>query len=348
MRSVRALGVVEIAVLVAVALGSQRASAANANKPRVPVIWGAAPCLSIVDVSQTPSVHLEYSIASEEDGTLTPDEVDDSRSHQFFAFSAQHFEVAPPLYITQADIDRAALVDPMVMPGSIDPAVDVLESASRWDGEWVRITPDDMRVPITFQQAMMGVDWDVSTVPPGTWLAKGYTWEPTKNLWSTRWSALKVIASASEAEAAGPSVILLPDDATIETGIEHVPPGCVDAPAGSTLTLEYGVAEGSLEPQWQIAQEAADVTTGALGIGVELPRDLAGQPVQLRATITDPQGRTYVAYSPRSLVVIEGPETDDADEGGCRIAGGDPWGIAWIACALIGLRRRSTRATLRP
>lgn len=344
MRGVRVLGVLGIAIVVGVALGPQRAPAANANKPRIPAIWAPGPCLSIVDVSQTPVVHLEYSIASEEDGTLTEDEVDDSRRHQFFAFAAQHFEVEPPTWITQADIDRAALVDPMVMPQSIDPAVDILESATRWDGQWVRVTADDMRVPITFEQAMMGVDWDVSAVPPGTWLVKSYTWEPTKNLWSTRWSALKVVASASAVADAGPSVILLPDDATIETGVEHVLPGCVDAPAGSTLTVEYGVAEGSLEPDWQIAQENVEVATGDLAVGVELPRDVAGQPVQLRATITDPDGRTYAAYSPHSLIVIEGPETDDGDGGGCRIAADRASSIAWLL--LFGLRRRRHRATL--
>jgi len=188
-----------IGVLALAGVGPREAQAANAQKPRVPVVWDDAPCIEIVDASTTEVVHLEYSVPSEETGELTPDEVDDSRRHQFFAFADQRYEAAPPRWITQADIDRAALVDPMVVPSAIDPE-DVLETTSRWDpSEWVRITPDDMRVPITFDQAAMGVDWDVTAVSPGTWLVKGYTWEPVNNLWSTRWAALKIVASTAEA-----------------------------------------------------------------------------------------------------------------------------------------------------
>ena len=136
MRSVRVLVALGIVVGV-LAMWPQPAPAANASKPRIPAVWADAPCLQVVDVSQTPVLHLEYSIASEESMELTPDEVSDSRRHQFFAFAAQHFEAGPPTWITQADIDRAALVDPMVMPEGIAPD-DVLETSSRWPAnEWV-------------------------------------------------------------------------------------------------------------------------------------------------------------------------------------------------------------------
>lgn len=323
-------------------IATRSVRAANANKPRVPVVWAEGPCLQVVDRSAAPIVQLDYGIPSEETGERTPDEVDDSRTHQFFAFAVQKFEVAPPRWITQADIDRAALVDPMVVPADID-TEDILETTSRWSAdEWVRITADDMRVPITFAQAAMGVQWDVSTVAPGTWLVKGYTWEPLVNLWSVRWTAVKVIASAAEADAAGPSVILLPDEAQIETGVEYPVPGCVDAPTGSTLVLEYGVVEGSLEPQWQVAQADVEVTTGALELAFVPPAELAGALVQLRATITDPAGNRYVAYGPKSLPVMQGPQTDDdGGGGGCRWAAHPrPPVVALLGVVVVVLRRR--------
>jgi hypothetical protein len=320
MRSVRVLAALGFVVGV-LAVWPQPAPAANASKPRVPVVWGDVPCLQLVDVSQTPVLHLEYSVASEENAELTPDEVSDSRRHQFFAFAAQHFEAAPPTWITRADIDRAALVDPMVVPDGIAPD-DVLETSSRWPAdEWVRITADDMRVPITFAQAMLGVDWDLTAVSPGTWLVKGYTWEPIRNLWSTRWAAVKVIASEADAADAGPSVILLPDGGAIESGLPHALPGCVDAPAGSALTLAYGVLEGTLEPDWVKIETVEDVATGELVLDFVPPHELVGAQVQLRLTITDPDGHAYVAHSPESFTVIQGPETDEDDSGGCSVAG---------------------------
>lgn len=346
MRIARALTALGMVVVAGVALGPQRAPAANASKPRVPVVWADAPCITVVDRSTTPMVHFEYSVPSEETGMLTTDEVSDSRRHQFFAFAAQRFEAAPPTWITQADIDRAAMVDPMVVPDAI-PSDDVLETTSRWSAsEWVRITPDDMRVPITNAQAAMGVDWDVSAVAPGTWLVKGYTWEPLRNLWSTRWSAVKVIASPADADAAGPSVILLPEEVQLETGVEHVLPGCIDAPTGSTLTLEYGAVEGSLEPDWQIAQDDVDVTTGPLAITFVPPDELAGGQVLLRATIRDSAGNEYVAYSPKSLPVKQGPETHDdgGGGGGCRIAPNRATLGGWLVVLAAALRWRRRRS----
>jgi len=318
--------------------GTRSVEAANANKPRVPVVWTDAPCMQIVDRSTAPFVHLEYMVPSEENGERTSDEVGDSRTHQFFAFAAQKFEAAPPRWVSQADIDRASRVDPMVIPSAIDPE-DVLATTSRWhEDEWVRITADDARVPITLDQAAMGVQWDVATVRPGTWLVKGYTWEPVINLWAVRWAAVKVIASAVEADGAGPSVLLLPEEVQIETGVEHPVPGCIDAPVGSTLTLEYGVVEGTIEPQWQVVEQDMDVATGVLDLPFVPPAQLAGMLVRLRATITDPTGSSYVAYGPNALPVVQGPETD---AGGCRYATDDPPPfVAALGLILIVVRRR--------
>jgi len=189
-------------------------------------------------------------------------------------------------------------------------------------------------------------------VTPGTWLVKGYTWEPTKNLWATRWGAVKVIASAEQAADAGPSLILLPDEASLVPGMEYAPPGCIDAPAGSTVTLEYGVVEGSLEPDWQVLEEDLEVTTGELALAFEVPSCVAGN-VKLRATITDPSGASYVAYSPGNLTIVQDPADEkacrDSDEGCGCVAGGPavPPAVPWLFALVIPcLRRRRREANL--
>jgi uncharacterized protein (TIGR03382 family) len=333
-------------LVVALLAWPQPAPAANANKPRVPAIWTPGACISTVDVSQTPVLHLEYTIATEETYDLTDDEVEDSRRHQFFAFAAQRYELTPPIWITQADIDRAALVDASVEPASISPE-DVLETTTRWKAdEWVRITADDARVVITVEQAMMGVDWDLTNVHPGTWLVKSYTWEPLNNLWSTRWSAVKVVETMDAIADAGPSVILLPENAVLMSGVEYVPSGCIDAPPGSTLTIEYGVVEGTLEPEWEVAVDEAKVENGAFSTPIVLDACVDGE-IDLRATITDPSGKTYVAYSPGFLSASpsEGDTCDRDDGCGCAAGTGS---APWLLLAVVPvLRRRRGRATLR-
>jgi MYXO-CTERM domain-containing protein len=343
----RAAAFVALGVALVGIASPQHARGANASKPRVLAVWDEAACVEIVDKSQTPVLHLEYTILTEDLGDKTEDEVDDSRTHQFFAFRRQRFLEPPPLWITWDDIERADLVDPMVEPEGIAPE-DVLETSPDFAADdWVRITADDMRVPISFAQAMMGVDWDLAAVSPGTWLVRGYTWEPIANKWTTRWGAFKIIDGADAVDDAGPTVILMPHDAVIAAGDDYVPPGCVDAPDGSTLTIEYGVLEGSLEPGWEIVVEDAEVTSGAIDTPVVLP-DCANGQIRLRATITDPSGATYVAYSPGSLMAQGTTDVcKEPDEGcSCDVThGASTW---WLVLLAPVLRRRRRSARLLP
>lgn len=342
--------------------------ASNENLRREVAVWSDVPCMLVVDRSVTPIVHFEYAVSDEDaPAMLTADEVADSRRLQFFAFSRQLLEFDRMQYITWADIERAAMVDPQVKPDEIDPEF-VLETTSRWGAaDWVRITADDMRVPITDEQAAMGLDWDVSAVTPGTWIVKSFTWEPTLNAWSDRWGGVKVIASADEHEAAGPGAVLLLSTSEVEVGEAYVPPGCIDAPDGSTLRLEYGLAQGSLQPEWTIASDDVLVATGPLDVEF-VPSEAAIGGVYFRATVTDPDGRTYVAYSPRPITVAQASdsptgssgddsnssadsddqsEEDDGPRQGCGCATGR--GVtAWSLLAIMAcLRRRARGATLR-
>ena len=342
--------------VVASALPTGEAAAANQAKPRIPVTWSAAPCAQIVDKSQGTTVHFEYGVGEEDVGPRTPDEVDDSRTMQFFAFGKQDFAGKPPRWISQDDIDRAAAVDPMVVASAIEP-VDILTTTSRFTGDdWRRVTADDARVPITFAQAAMGVDWDVTDVPPGTYVMWGYTWEPVNNEWSARPGFVKVIDDAGQAAAAGPSVALLADEAIVDVGMPHPVPGCVDVAAGSTLTLQWGELVGSLEPQWETVIDAEPVSAGDLAIDFVAPAAAAARTVKLRAIVDDGAGHTYVAYGPRTIAVNPDAGGDAGGEagddggggGGCACAGvraSGPRGLAVLTMLLPTLvwRRRRTR-----
>ncbi|HWB80047.1 MAG TPA: hypothetical protein VG755_34015 [Nannocystaceae bacterium] len=351
----------------AVLLAPLTASAANGNKPRIPVVWSAAECGTVIDRSTTSVVHFEYTVPEEDLGELTMDEVDDSRRQQFFAFKRLDFKSsnsspALPRWITQSDIDRAAMVDPMVaemIAAGIAPE-EILETGARFDpADWTRITPDDARVPISDAQAAMGVDWDVSAVAPGAWTIWGYTWEPTLNYWSARPGFVKIVESAAQADAAGPAIALLTEAAStmVTTCEPHALMGCVDAPAGSTVTLEWGVVEGSVEPDWQAVVEDEAIATGPLALDLVLPATAAEATgaIKLRVTVTDPSGKQYVAYSQGVYQAIAGAdecEADSASDGGgdgggddgcCSIGGAPPSQLFASVVLFALLRRRSTR-----
>ncbi|MBC8069145.1 MAG: hypothetical protein IAG13_12495 [Deltaproteobacteria bacterium] len=346
---------IAVGLVLVVSLAPRASSAANGNKPRIPVLWSPSTCATVVDRSATPIVHLEYTVPEEDVPDMrTPDEVDDSRTQQFFAFGRLDFAAyasADKLtrWITQADIDRAAAVDPAVasLVASGIRADDILETTSRFPaGSWVRIIADDARVPISNAQAAMGIDWDVSAVAPGAYTLWGYTWEPQLNLWELRPGFVKVIASAAEADAAGPGIALDTENAQIVTGEAHPLSGCVDTAAGSTITLEWGLTQGGVEPEWQPAIEDEPIASGALAIDLVLPYEAAqaGTIVKLRATVTDPGGKSYTTYSPGSYQVMPGEAQDDGDEDGCGCAQGRGGLAGLAALAMLGLRRRRRAA----
>jgi hypothetical protein len=357
LRTVRTPRTIAAGLALAVLSASGTGSAANGSKPRTPVVWTDGPCATVVDRSSATTVHFEYGVALEDLGPRTEDEVDDSRTHQFFAFARLDYAAVGtaqrlPPWITNADIERAALVDPDVVPDDIDP-VDVLEVTSRFAAsDWMRITPDEARVPISNAQTAMGVDWDVTSVPPGVYTIWGYTWEPLTNLWAPRPGFVKVIASATEADAAGPAIALLHDSEVVTVGEPYAVAGCADVPAGSTLDLEWGPVEGPVEPAWQPLVDDAPIATGMLALEITLPPEAAGEGfgekrVRLRATVTDPSGNAYVAYSPGAYEVVAAEA--EADEG-CACTSTRPASPEHVSIVLVVLawrRRARTDPTAR-
>ena len=172
--------------------------------------------------------------------------------------------------------------------------------------DWTRITADDARVPISDAQAALGVDWDLTTVPPGVYTIWGYTWDPLVNLWAPRPGFVKLIASASEADAVGPAIALVENDEEVTIGEPHAVVGCADVPAGSTVTLEWGVVEGPVEPQWHALVVDEPISSGALTLDVTLPDDAMGEePGLLGPVASDRHGPEWTssrrAFAPTRL-----------------------------------------------
>ncbi len=324
-------------VPLALVLAPGVAGAANGLRPRTPAIFEGVPCMQTVERGEI--LHIEYSVPYD-DTELTFDELPNSRKHQFFAFGEQRFDFSPPVWINQADFDLAESNGDITKVFGPD---DILEGSTRWPaGTWLRITTDDPRLPITAEQAAMGVDWDTADVSPGTWLVAAYTWEPENNLWSYRFGAVRVIDPA-EPDRAGPSLLLERADGLLATRGEPLAiPGCVEAPAGSTLTASWGTLEGVDEPQWVPFVEDEPIESGALALEWDAPAE-AGSSVKLRVEITDPAGRSYVAYSPAVIGVVgDPPPADSGGGGGCAVAArGTPW---FGLLGLLGLwaRRRAS------
>lgn len=335
--------------LFALGLAPAQAQAANGLRPRTPALFTGVPCLQTVTRGDV--VHFDYSVPFE-DTELTADELPDSRRMQMFAFAKQRFDFAFPVWITQAEFDRADANGDVTREFGPE---DTLETSTRWPADtWLRITPDDARVPITFEQAAMGFSWDTAAATPGTWLVAVYTWEPENNLWSPRFGAVRIEAPG-DPESAGPTVFLPREDGLLADRAEPlVLTGCVEAPAGSTLTASWGTIEGIDEPEWVPFLEDEPVESGELSLDFQAPAE-AGSTVKLRLEITDPAGRTYVAYTPTPIGVYGMAPPDDGDgsgEGcGCASEPGERRGaLAGLAVVVVlfgSRRRRAASRTLR-
>jgi MYXO-CTERM domain-containing protein len=300
----------------ALALLPASAVASNGTKPRIPVDWTGAPCLTVVDRSAAPVLHLPYMV-SLDDVDLTPDEVEDSRTHQFFAFCrARDPQTFLPRWITQDDVDRAAAVG--AAPDMVDPD-DMFETSTEWEGCWYRINADDDRRPITQAQAAMGVDWDTSAVPAGTYTIEGYTWEPALNIWSPRPGVVKVVDDPDPAQSA-PAIAIENTEEVLNKNEPVTIHGCVSAMEGSTVTAYWGRAEP--EVSWVPFIEGEPVSGESFAVDFLPPEELAGESAMIRIDVTDPMDRSYTHYM-RELVIVLGTVGPGSctDDGGGFIGG---------------------------
>ena len=196
------------AVVLALAALTPAASAlaANGTLPRTPVQHQDEHCLTVVDRSVEPVVHLRYTIPYP-DVCLTADEPADSRTHQLLAFCRGAPDQRPiPRWHTRAELtaDIAAGFGPP------DPIFtrDVLEDSPDDAGCWHPIIGADERRPITCAAARPGVDWDTRGLPVGTYLVRGYTYEPPDSAWSPRHGLFKIVDDAADPAASPPAVAI--------------------------------------------------------------------------------------------------------------------------------------------
>ena len=95
------------------AFAPARAWAGDNGLPRTEVIHKGEACLTRVDRSVDPVVHLEYTIPLV-DVCLTEDEPADSRTHQFVTFCRDALPYTIPPWISWADVDSSLAADPAI------------------------------------------------------------------------------------------------------------------------------------------------------------------------------------------------------------------------------------------
>ncbi|NVB42052.1 hypothetical protein G6O69_29780 [Pseudenhygromyxa sp. WMMC2535] len=315
-RARRAATTVALALLPTLAPAS--AHAGNTEHPRTPVLWPEAPCIQTVDRSVDPTLSFTYEIPAE-DTSLSVDELEDCRTHQFIALCRQYVAgSAPPSYISVADLQRSVDAGFEAAERLDDPEA-TLETSVAWAGCWQRVTADDARRAISFEAAAEPVDWDTSSIPAGTWMLAGYTWEPPYNLWRRAPWVVRVLDSSEDlptqtAATLGETPQVLWSDETLSL------PVCVHGPQNAVLSLQWRTSKGEVE--WTEAHSASLESEGEQLLELEFaaPAPSWGLTVQLRAVVTHPNEDPELDYEAHALSAVvtiasEGEDEDEGDEG---------------------------------
>jgi uncharacterized protein (TIGR03382 family) len=298
------------------------ASASNGTHQRTPVQWEgtggecmlpelAPQCMTLVDRTDDAVMHIPYRIPYP-DTMVTPDEVADSRRHQFFALCRQHDQQEYlPNWISDADV-TAAEAKMLVEPGTTLPS-EVMETSTVWDGCWHRIVADADRRPIVCEMASAGVDWDTSDVPAGVYAIEGYTYEPAFNVWVQRPGVVKV--HDGDPEAIGPAAAFSTGELTPYRDDVVTVEGCVDALPGTTFTVSWALADETIE--W--IEYSADLPIGEDGtftFEFAPPEDLVGESGIIKADFVDPMDRAYTAHMNDNIIVINADNPNGCHDGG--------------------------------
>ncbi len=319
--------IVAAAAALAVVAASSSANAGNAQHPRTPVEWDDVTCMEFVDRSVEPNYGLVYGIPFE-DTDVTDEEVEGSRTLQFFAVCRQNSpEEGLPSWITMTDVEQAMLnYDELVTP----PDQDIFERATEWDGCWHRINEDADRRPITDALASQPVNWDTSAVPAGVYFLWGYTFEPVFNLWAPRAGGVVRVHDGGDPAADGPAASITTREQSPCVGDTVTVEGCVDALPGTTMTASFAI-EGP-DPEWIPFAENVPVEGEAFALGWATPQEASGESAMLRVDFTDPNGVTYTAYQYELVIVLP------ADSAGCA-GDTDDCSVAFVmdpACETTG------------
>lgn len=298
------------------------AQAGNGLHPRTPVMWNDTQCFDIVDRSVDPIYEVVYDIPFE-DTDVTPDEVSNSRTHQFFGICRQfHSQIFLPNWITWADVEAAVGAGLIDMTGIEDDHV--IETNPAWDGCWFRVNGDDERRPITEEMASAPVPWDTTTVPEGTYVIWGYTYEPAFNLWTQRQGSIVKVIDGGDPHAIGPGAAITTREQTPYKDETVTIEGCVNALPGSTMTAYFASTAGASDPDWEPGWtpfvEDVPVEGESFTLDFLAPGEVAGETLMVRLDVTDPMDRTYEAHMKENVIVLKGMGMD-CETGGSFIGG---------------------------
>ncbi len=322
MSSRRCFGILLAASAWGVALVPADAAAVNGVKERLPVKWESPQCIEYVDRTQSSVYSFSYEIEDEDPSPgedLLPDEVADSRRHQFFALCRQETPQQPlPQWITWDDVERAVAKELVQMSAFEDD--DVFETSSAWEGCWHRITPDDARLAISNENASEPVQWDTSGLAEGTYALWGYTWEPAFNLWSPRVGHVVKVFDGGDPADSGPGGAITTGELNLYANQTQPIEGCASALPGSTVTGYFATTEEAQSPDWQPTwipfTEPTELEDETFSLEFVPDDQSIGQSLLIRVDITDPMGRTFEAHMFDLVIVLAGSDTGDCDEGG--------------------------------
>ncbi len=286
-----------VAAVVVAILAPVRASATNAQRPRTRPDFELEQCLTVLGPDD--ALQIDFSIPYE-DTQLGADELDDSRTLQFFALCRDHHAELEslPNWIGQHDLDRALEAG---IIEALPPDAEVLDRSADWSGCVERLVPDDARLPITCEATEGGVRVEPGALAPGNWVVRGYTFEPTINVWVPRRGVVQVRAGA---EALPVVALMSPprDDwqAYEADGFDIV--GCMDGPPKTIVRVQWA---SLIALEWNLLAEL-DAAEGTFAIHFDFPPQAVGQPVIFRAIAESPTGERWTGFAPGTLLVLPG------------------------------------------
>lgn len=345
-----------VALLALGLLAPTHAYAGNEAHPRTPVHWPETECGLVIDRSVEPSVHFAYTIPFE-DTMVGPEELPDSRTHQFFALCRQQppTELLPN-WISLDDVDRSILAG-LIEPGSV-PSSDVLDTSEAWADCFMRITADDDRRSITFAVAEQGFDWDLGDVPIGVWQVAGYTFEPPFDLWRAQPGFVKIVDDPDDPAQDLPAAHTGATNGYWWAAYGNELELCVDVLEPATAIIEW--APVAPELIWTELERATIEEDGLVTLtspGVVPPSPNVTIEGLLRVRLIDALGREYVAHHPRTVIfeLCNGHCYDDPGptedpivvDDGCACSQREPapaWPLACLVLVIAGTTRRRRTA----
>lgn len=290
--------------------------------PAEPPDFGTPECILVADLRTTKELMIPYEIGFDDtEPELGHIIIEGSKTHQFFAWRGTVLQTLPryeyrpysganvvllPLWLNLDDLTRAdAANDPSVNPDfhASNIGNNVLHMRSDVAGQWLEVSKMPARVPITIEQGMKGVRWDLTGVQPGVYQLVSYTFSPPFNAWEPRSGVIKVIDGVVDT----PAVTLDSVDGTSYAGQGWRVTGCIDTPAGSSVSGWYRIeTEGEVESEasWKPWLKDKPIASGKLDVC--FTPEQAGI-LHVRVAVRAPDGRETYAYAPDALVRVDMP-----------------------------------------